>query len=214
MRPRTIAIIALVAAPLAAMAAVSCAESTDGSSPAGVTAQDGATPDATKPSDGAAAQPDAPIVTASAVLLNEINPHGEWVELVATGNKATDVTGFRVADSEKDGGGPKLSDAVTFPAGTILSPMSYLLVQGGGLDGGGLPCPDGGQSYCFNANFGVSNKSGETIYLLDKAGTVVGSAVYPALAAPLGSTWGRLPNADPAGAFEVTMKTPGAPNQK
>jgi hypothetical protein len=213
MRPRTIAIIALVAAPLAAMAAASCAESTDGSSPAGVIADGGATPDAAKPTDGAA-QPDAPIITASAVLINEINPHGEWVELVATGNKATDVSGFRVADSEKDGGGPKLSDAVTFPAGTVMAPMSYLLVQGGGLDGGGLPCPDGGQSYCFNANFGVSNKSGETIYLLDKAGTVVGTADYPALAAPSGSTWGRLPNADPAGAFEVTMKTPGAPNQK
>ena len=62
---------------------------------------------------------DVPIVTLSPVLLNEISATKEWVELVSTGATATDVSGYRVADSEKEGGAPKLSDAVTFPAGTV-----------------------------------------------------------------------------------------------
>ena len=37
-------------------------------------------------------------------------------------------------------------------------------------------------------------------------------AIYPPKAAAAGETWGRLPNADPAGQFAITTPTPGAPN--
>lgn len=198
--------------------AFSCAESTDGVVPdAASTAPPFA--DASSVTDGGAsaadgaAKADASAVTASPALLNEISPTSEWVEIVATGTAAIDLSGFRVADSEKDGGAPKLSDSVKLPSGTILSPKAYLVVQGGGLDGGGRACPDGGQSYCFNAEFGVSNKAGETIYLLDETGAVVGSAVYPPSAVPSGESWGRIPSGDPSGAFVATVPTPGAANQ-
>jgi hypothetical protein len=201
----------------ASLAAFSCAESTDGFVPdAASTAPpfaDGSVPDGGgTPTDGAT-KADAPVVTASPALLNEISPTGEWIEIVATGSTAIDLSNYRVADSEKDGGAPKLEDAVKLPSGTILSPKSYLLVQGGGLDGGGVACPDGGQSYCFNAEFGVSNKAGETIYLLDETGAVVGTAVYPPSAVPSGDSWGRIPSGDPKGSFVATVPTPGAANQ-
>lgn len=200
----------------AAYASFSCAESTDGAAPdpaSAVTAEAGPTAEGSAAPTDAGARADVQLVTLSAVLLNEISATHEWVELVSTGSTATDVSGFRVADSEKDGGAPKLSDAVTFPAGTVLSPKAYLIVQGGGLDGGGVPCPDGGQSYCFNAQFGISNKSGETLYLLDSAGGVVGTAMYPPKAVDGGESWGRIPNADPNGTFVVNVPTPGASNQ-
>lgn len=197
----------------AALAVISCAESTDGATPPtpGPTTADGAP--AVQPAPGdAAARPDTATVTASDAILNEISASGEWIEVVSTGTSAVDISGFRVADMAKDGG-PKLSESVLFPAGTVLSPKAYLLVQGGGLDGGGKPCPDGGQSYCFNAEFGISNKNGDEIYLLDVAGTVVGKAAYPPAAVDAGESWGRLPSGDPAGTFQKTLATPGATNK-
>ena len=195
--------------------ALACSESTDGAVPvvAPTTADGAANETGSAPGDGALPPRDGAVVTASSVLLNEIAADEEWVELVASGATAVDVSGYRLADSEKDGGGPKLGEAATFPDGTILSPKAYVIVQAGGLDGGGKACPDGGQSYCFHAEFGVSNKSGETLYLIDKAGAVVGSAIYPPKAAQAGETWGRLPNADPAGQFALTTPTPGGANQ-
>ena len=215
MHRKIIVVTALALVASASLVSLSCAESTDGVTPV---VADASSPDGTTVSPGptandGAAAPDSPMVTASSVLINELSPTAEWVELVSTGSTALDVSGFRVADSEKDGGGPKLKDAVTFPDGTIMSPKTYLIVQGGGLDGGGKHCPDGGQSYCFNAEFGVSNKSGETLYLLDKGGAVVGTAVYPAMGAPSGDTWGRVPSGDPSGKFEPTASTPGATNK-
>jgi len=201
----------------ASFASFSCSESTDGVVPdAASTAPplaDGSVADGGGSPTDAATKADAPVITASPALLNELSPSDEWIEIVGTGATAIDISGFRVADSEKDGGGPKLSDSVKFPSGTILSPKSYLIVKGGGLDGGGKPCPDGGQSYCFNAEFGVSNKSGETIYLLDDKGDVVGTVVYPPSAVPSSDSWGRIPSGDPKGAFVATVPTPGAANQ-
>jgi hypothetical protein len=201
----------------ASLAVFSCAESTDGVVPSTTSRPDSGVAEgstsATPTADGSV-PPTPSNVTASPALLNEISPSDEWVEIVATGNTAVDLSGFRVADSSKDGGAPKLADAVIFPAGTVLSPKAYLVVKGGGLDGGvGKPCPDGGQSYCFNAQFGISNKSGETIYLLDDKDAVVGSVVYPPSAVPAGASWGRIPSGDPNAAFVANVPSPGAANQ-
>lgn len=193
-----------------------CAESTDGVVPDGGTGStDGggggeadldSSPGKT---DGALFIPDGD-TSSSNVLINEIDPGDEWIELVNSGTAASDVSGYLLADRDKDTGEPKVAEAVTFPAGTILSPKSYLLVRGGGLDGG-KPCPDGGQSYCFNAEFGVSRKNGETVFLLDPAKKAVGTVVYPPDGGGEG-TWGRLPSGDPSGTFQPTRSTPGAPN--
>ena len=207
-----------------AAVAYACSESTDGVVPdggssgspdpsgdGGGSSSDGST---NSPSDSSTTGNDTgPPITASAVVLNEISGDDEWGELVNGGTTAVDVSGFKVADSEKDGGAPKLDEAVTLPAGTILSPKSYAIVKGGGFDAGvGKKCPDGGQSFCFNAEFGISNKNGETIYLVDTTGKVVGSAVYPPNAAPSGETWGRIPSGAPDGVFVLNVATPGAAN--
>ena len=209
-------VILLAAVALPSALAFACSESTDGVVPVTLDgAVDGATSETSLPVADGGVPPlgDGAIVTASSVLLNEISADQEWIELVASGTTAVDVSGFKIADSEKDGGGPKLDEAAKLPPGTVLSPKAYVIVQAGGLDGGGRACPDGGQSYCVNAEFGISNKNGETIYLVDTAGTVVGSAIYPPKAAAAGETWGRVPNADPSGKFVITVPTPGAANQ-
>jgi len=51
------------------------------------------------------------------------------------------------------------------------------------------------------------------IYLLDKSGAVVGTAVYPPLAVPAGESWGRLPSGDAKGVFGANLPTPGAANK-
>ena len=194
-----------------------CSESTDGVVPDGGTsaADGGGGADATL--DASPGTTDGPYIpdgdtSSSAVLINEIDPGDEWIELVNSGATASDVSGYMLADRDKDTGEPKTAEALTFPAGTILSPRSYLLVRGGGLDAGvGKPCPDGGQSDCFNAEFGVSRKNGETIYFLDKSKKQVGVVAYPPDGGGDG-TWGRLPSGDPAGTFQPTRATPGAAN--
>jgi hypothetical protein len=148
---------------------------------------------------------------AGAVALNEICGKGDnWVEIVNNTSGAVDVSNYAVCDTEKDGGGPKLSGAVAFPDNTILSPNSYLIVNGSSSDGGVAPCPDGGQSYCFQATWGISNKDGENIYLLAPGGSIAEQAAYPASTLNDGQTWGRLPNG--TGAFTTTVATPGAAN--
>lgn len=200
-----------------------CSEATDGLVPdpdAGIGASSGSSgaPAAEDEEEGGegkkdSATPtfDATTASASQLLLNEIAPGDEWIELVNSGTKAIDVSGWSVADRDKTSGEPKLEDAVTFPSGTKLPASGYIVVQGGGVDGG-KPCPDGAQAYCFNAEFGISRKAGETIFLLAKDGGVVGTAVFPADAAAGDDSWGRIPSGDPEGAFELNQATPGAEN--
>lgn len=217
MRRRVIITVSLVLVAAAAIASSACSESTDGVTPDAATTPgaDGSTgqPGDTPSDGGTKGDTNAPLTTGdSSVLVNEIAASAEWIEITSSGTTAVDVSGFRLADKEKDGGAPKLEEAVTFPAGTVLAPKSFLIVQGGGLDGGGKACPAGGQSYCFKAEFGISNKNGETLFLLDKGGAVVGTAVYPPAAATAEETWSRLPSGDPTGAFAKGAPTPGAVN--
>jgi hypothetical protein len=85
------------------------------------------------------------------------------------------------------------------------------MVIGGGLDAG-IECPSGGQSFCFNAAFGIS-KIGETIFLIASDGGLVGSVAYPPDASVSRHTWSRIPNGDPSGEFRVAEETPGAANK-
>lgn len=157
---------------------------------------------------------DAATVTTGVVLLNEIGVKEEWIEVVNAGDGEVDVSGWQIADRDKDTGEPKLADAVTFPEGTTLRARGYLLVKAGGADGGD-PCPDAPapKPACLHAEFGISNKNGETIFLLAGDGGVQGTAVYPPDAASgPGISWGRLPSGAPDGEFSLTRATPGAAN--
>lgn len=208
----------LVVLLMLSASAYACSESTDGIIPdGGLAAGDddgggggGGETSNTPGKDGGTPLPDGDIAK-SVVLINEVSGGDEWIELVNSGAAPADIAGYAVADRDKDTGGPKLSEAVTFPSGTVLSPRAYLVVRGGGLDGG-KPCPDGGQAHCFNAEFGISNKNGETIFLLDDKKAIVGTVVYPADGGGGGGSWGRLPSGDPAGTFQPTKETPGASN--
>jgi len=167
----------------------------------------------TEKEDDPPKQFDAQTVSTGVVLLNEIGVKDEWIEIVNSGNAEVDLSGWQVSDRDKDTGEPKLEEAVTFPEKTKLEPNAYLLVKGGGADGG-KPCPAGGQKYCFHAEFGISNKNGETIFLVASDGGVQGTAVYPPDAASGADiSWGRLPNGDPKGEFALTPATPGAANE-
>lgn len=167
--------------------------------------------DGGKDGDDAQAQPAFNAGAASAVIINEISADGEWVELVNTGEGAVDISGFALADRVKDGTGPKTDEAAKFPQGTILSPRAYVVVQGGGIEAG-KTCPTGEQSYCVLAAWGISNKSGETLFFLDPDGAIVNQAEYPASAARTGESWGRSPSGDPKANFVVSLPTPGAKN--
>lgn len=151
-------------------------------------------------------------VTASAILINEISGGDEWVELVNIGAAAEDIGGLRLADRDKTTGEPKLSEAVTFPPATVVARGAYVLVRGGGTGDAGKPCPDGGQSHCFNAEFGISNKSGETLFLLAPDGGTLGKVVYPPDASSGARSYSRLPSGDPDASFQNAPETPGAPN--
>lgn len=217
--------IALLTALLATASVFACSEAADGTVPATTTAPNSAdastsgdadTTDDGKKDDGKKddkdAAPPAPFDagTAELVLINEISASEEWVELVNAGTGAVDISGYSLADLAKDGT-PKADDAAKFPDGTILSPNAYLIVQAGGDDS--VPCPEGGQSYCVRGSWGISNKSGETIFFLSPTGSIVSQAEYPASAAADGETWGRMVSGDPKGTFEKTKPTPGAPNK-
>ncbi len=151
-------------------------------------------------------------VSASNVLINEISGGDEWVELVNSGPGPEDIGGLRLADRDKVTGEPKLVDAITFPPATTLAKGAYVVVRGGGTGDAGKPCPDGGQSHCFNAEFGISTKNGETLFLLAPDGGTLGQVVFP----PDGSTpemsYSRIPSGVPDAAFRLAPNSPGAPN--
>lgn len=197
---------------LATATALSCgSSSTDDGAGAGAAASTGDGGGGNGPASSSGG--DGTKVGTSPLLLNEVSASSEWVELVSSAAGDLDVSGFKVADLSKSGG-PKLTEAVSFPAGTVLTTKQYILVKGGGLDGGGKACPDGGQTYCFHAAFGISNKKGDQLYLLDPTGKVVGAVTYPASAAmgDAGESWGRIPSGDPHGTFTLNVATPGAAN--
>lgn len=213
---RTVVFVSLLAASAAAYA---CSESTEGVVPPSEAERtgDGSTP---SPSPTNGVTPSNPVpsadggqVTTAGVLINEIDADDDWIELLNPGSTPVDISGFMLADSEKDGGAPKPSEGVLFPSGTVLAPGAYLLVQAGGLEDGGVPCPGDGVATCFNAEFGISHKDGETVYLLDATGGVAGSVVYPPSAAVAGASWSRLPSGDPSAAFASGKRTPGAANE-
>ncbi len=172
-----------------------------------VTAADTGSPaDAGSPADTGAA--------ATGLVFNEIRATGaEFVEVFNGGSLAVDLSNVQMTDTESDGGGPHLSAAIHFPAGTSVAPGQYLVVVSGVADAGaGLQhaCLDGGVATCFEAGWSISASRGETVYLLSPTGAVAASEMYPASAASSGQSWGRLPNG--TGAFAVNRPTPGAAN--
>jgi hypothetical protein len=170
-----------------------------------VAARDGA-------SDGPVS-PDAGSIDpgAARIVLNEVCPSPDYLELVNVGTGSADISGWILADSENGPGTPaKLSEALTFPPGTIVPSGARIYVQADLPDGGG-PCLDGGATRCFAASFGISGSKGEEIYLLRPDRSVADRTGFAANAIAADKSWSRLP--DGVGPFEVGAQTPNAPNR-
>lgn len=144
--------------------------------------------------------------------INEISATEDWVELFAQGGDV-DLGGFTLADQESPGV-PKLDEGVVFPEGTLLAEGEVLLVVGKfspPAEGPQTTClPDGGPETCFQAAFGISDGSGDALFVLDPEGAVVEQVDYPAGAAADGESWARIP--DGTGPFQATAPSPGASN--
>ncbi len=148
------------------------------------------------------------------VVVNEISATDDWVELVNLGPGAADLSGWVVADEETPGV-PKLTEALTFPEDTSLEEGAYLLVVAKVTDPMPGPQSDclasGGPDTCYQAAFGISDGSGDGIYLLDADGVSIDEVTYPPGAAADGESWARLPDGE--GDFGVSANpSPGEKN--
>ena len=213
-----LAALAAVLAPLAALAlAQGCAEAVETTRPdAGIVplADAGTDGASERPSDGGGGggKVDAPAENPGGVQINEISPKGEeWLELVNASGSPKDLSGWIVADAEKDGGAPKIDEGLKIPDGTVLAPASYLVIVASSKDGGGA-CPAPVGTPCLFAAFGISAKSGERLHLVRPDGSVATAVDLPPNAVALdGETWSRLPNG--SGPFAIGAASPGAPNR-
>ncbi len=149
-----------------------------------------------------------------ALVINEIRAVGEeWVELFNAGASPVDLSDVMVTDTETDDGGPRVSRAMRFPRGTMLSPGQYVVIVSDQADAGSGPqtrCPDGGPTTCFHASWSLSASRGENVWVLSATGVVTARELYPMEAAPEGQAWGRVP--DGTGSFAPVRPTPGAVN--
>lgn len=119
----------------------------------------------------------------TAVVVNEVYPHGgdpltdpDWVELKNTGSAATDVSGYRVRDSKT---------TVAIPAGTIIPAGGYLVLYCDDI-------PDGGAADRIHLPFKLG--SADQINFLDPTGVKIDGTSWNALTAPTGKSYGRLPD--------------------
>jgi hypothetical protein len=138
------------------------------------------------------------------LVINEIHPDEDWVELYNTMSDPIAIGGLALADD--DMGVPKLAEGVTFAAGTEVDAGGYFVI--GGKDA----CPaDTNGAPCVTAAFGLS-KDGDAVYLVDGAGTVLLTEPLPAMAVIVDvDSWGRFPNG--TGSFQETGATAGDANE-
>ena len=127
------------------------------------------------------------------------------------GSAPIDLGGYRVVDQQD--GGPRADEQVVFEAGTTLAPGEHLLVLAD-LDELALPgqqsdCAPATVTRCYQAPWGLSNSSGDSLFLLAPSGEVLLRYDYPAGAVDSGA-WGRVP--DGTGEFVNTQPTYGAAN--
>jgi len=146
------------------------------------------------------------------LIINEIDANDEWTELYNSTSAPIALGGVRVTDS--DAGAPRVDRAFAFPAGFNLEPGGYILVIKAAAPEIGVistTCDVG--TRCLHTDWGISDGSGETVYLLAPAGddTVLLEQEYPPTAVPNMQSYGRVPNA--TGDFTACTPTPEATNE-
>lgn len=202
--------------PLALVLTAACSESTDG-------AGAGAGGDASTTTSSTGSQTSTTSSTSAGtggdetgdpvVAINEISATDDWVELVNLGPGTADLSDWSVADQDAPGA-PKLDEALVFPQGTSLEEGDYLLIVAkvdAPEPGPQTTClPDGGPATCHQAMFGISDASGDAIFLIEPGGEIATQVDYPAGDVDDGESWARTP--DGTGDFESAAPTPGAVN--
>ncbi len=141
--------------------------------------------------------------TANSVVINEFmasntttqaDQDGEfddWIELFNTTATAVDLTGYTLTDDVT-----KLTKW-SFPAGTTIAPGGYLIVW----------ADEDGSQTGLHASFKLS-ASGEAIYLVNAAGTVVDEIIFGPQTTDI--SYGRFPTG--TGAFGAMQPTFGRTN--
>jgi hypothetical protein len=197
----------LFAGAATATALGACSDGNDGISAYDGGSKDSGASDAAATSDGTVR--DSGAGGSGKITLNEISGKGdEWVEIANIGDAPIDLHGYSLTDGDKDGGAPKTSDALVFPAQTILAPGEFLVAAKQPADAGAVTCP-GKPRLCFAITFGISNKDGDVIHLLGPTNETV---AYPAATLLDGETWSRLPSG--TGNFGRGKATPNAANSQ
>lgn len=145
------------------------------------------------------------------VTLNEVaTSDGDFFELINTGASTVDLSGLRVADLDADTNGPKLTSALTLPAGTTLAPGALLLFYEGATAGASTDCLEPTVTNCFVVTFGLSASNGDSIFVVGADDSVLMRGDAPPDAHGANLSYGRLP--DGTGTFVETARTPGLPN--
>jgi hypothetical protein len=152
--------------------------------------------------------------TSSGLVVNEIEATGtEFIELFNDGTAPVDLSALRITDD--DAGMPNAAHATMLPAGIVLHTgerfvvVTHVTSPPAGLQMGAA-CTISGVDRCLLVSFGLSNGSGDAAYVLASDDSIVAQASYPAMGAPTGSSYCRLP--DGTGAFATCTPTPGAVN--
>jgi len=167
------------------------------------------------PDDGSVDLSDALV---GELVINEMEGIGDdWIELYNAGMDTIALDGFGIAQASGTSGPPDLGSAVVFPAGTSMSPGSYVLIVGKQLMVGPTTSCFGLAPSCFGVTWGISSSNGEGMYIMRPNSTPLALVVYPPPTneggAPVsGQTWGRIPNG--TGDFTITAATPNAANHQ
>lgn len=139
------------------------------------------------------------------VVVNEIRSNSpDYVELYNGGTAEFNLSGYRLADD--NGGTPKLSEALRFPDGAVI-PAGGRVVVYTGSDVTTANCT-GVTVPCYVATFGISNSSGDRIYILhptENTPVLTQSDILPNV-----DTYCRFP--DGAATWAVCAATPGGQN--
>ena len=203
--------LASVALVLVSFVVPGCAESV-------ATRHDASSADAAPVNDAHSATDAHPSTDGGAVtpglVVNEMQATGtEFVELLNTGSSPIDLSALRFTDD--DNGMPNASHATALPAGVVLHTGDRFVVvtNVSGAASGlsmGTACMITGVDRCMQASFGLSNTNGDAAYVFASDDSVVAEAHYPAMGAPSGSSYCRLP--DGTGALTTCTPTPDVAN--
>jgi hypothetical protein len=146
------------------------------------------------------------------VVINEVDGSGEdFIEIYNRGTSQVNVSNWIIADD--NAGTPDINEGAIIPIGTMLPPGGFLYVWANlGAPQPGLrttDCIPGAPPPCLHSAWGISG-SGERVYLLDDALTVVCTFQLPAAIFPAES-FGRI--GDGSAQLCPNDPTPGEVNE-